>query len=62
MSRPIHELLGSSNPVWGFGAFPLKTTFVVRMYIKALSKISISQLLPCISTDVTRLANPSRNP
>lgn len=38
MSRPIHELLGSSNPVWGFGAFPLKTTFVVRMYIKALSK------------------------
>lgn len=38
VSRPIHELLGSSNPAWGFRAFPLKTTFVVRMHIKALSK------------------------
>lgn len=38
VSRPIHELLGSSNPNRGFGAFPLKTTFVVRMYMKALSK------------------------
>lgn len=38
VSRPTHELLGSSNPNRGFGAFLLKTTFVVRVYIKALSK------------------------
>lgn len=36
--RPFHELLCCSNPNWGFGAFPLKTTFVVRTYNKALSK------------------------
>lgn len=38
MRRPIQELLGSFNLTQGFGAFPLKTTFVVRMYTKALSK------------------------
>lgn len=38
VSKPTHELLGSSNPNRGSGAFLLKTTFVVRVYIKALSK------------------------
>lgn len=38
VSRPIHELLGSYNPTQSFGAFPLKTTFVVRMHVKVLSK------------------------
>lgn len=37
---PVHEPLASSSPKLVFGAFPLKTTFAVRMHIKALSKVS----------------------